>query len=58
MALDPQDVVYTPDWVARDMVEYFKPSGRILEPLSSMDMEEEIFCRKSMLSIILTSWIL
>jgi hypothetical protein len=32
MALDPQDVVYTPDWVARDMVEYFKPSGRILEP--------------------------
>lgn len=32
MALDPGDVVYTPDWVARDMVEYFKPSGRILEP--------------------------
>lgn len=26
------DVVYTPDWVARDMVEYFKPTGRILEP--------------------------
>ena len=32
MALDPQDVVYTPDWVAHDMVEYFKPSGSILEP--------------------------
>jgi len=32
IALDPGDVVYTPDWVARDMVEYFKPSGRILEP--------------------------
>lgn len=32
MALDPTDIVYTPDWVARDMVEYFKPSGRILEP--------------------------
>ena len=32
MALDPQDVVFTPDWVARDMVEFFKPSGRILEP--------------------------
>lgn len=32
IALDPCDVVYTPDWVARDMVEYFKPSGRILEP--------------------------
>jgi hypothetical protein len=32
IALDPRDVVYTPDWVARDMVEYFKPTGRILEP--------------------------
>ncbi len=32
IALDPGDVVYTPDWVARDMVEYFKPSGRILDP--------------------------
>jgi hypothetical protein len=32
IALDPQDVVYTPDWVARDMVEHFKPSGVILEP--------------------------
>ena len=30
--LDLGDVVYTPDWVARDMVEFFKPSGRILEP--------------------------
>lgn len=27
-----KDVVYTPDWVARDMVEYFKPSGKILDP--------------------------
>ena len=26
------DVVYTPDWCAADMVEYFNPSGRILEP--------------------------
>jgi hypothetical protein len=32
IALDPIDVVYTPDWVARDMVEFFQPSGRILEP--------------------------
>jgi hypothetical protein len=32
--LNPGDVVYTPDWVARDMVEYFKPTGRILEPCS------------------------
>lgn len=32
MALDPRDVVYTPDWVARDMVDYFKPTGKILEP--------------------------
>ena len=30
--LDPGDVVYTPDWVARDMVDFFKPTGRILEP--------------------------
>ena len=28
----PKDVVYTPDNVARDMVQFFKPSGRILEP--------------------------
>lgn len=26
------DVVYTPPWVARDMVEHFKPVGRILDP--------------------------
>jgi len=32
VALNPRDVVYTPDWVASDMVDYFKPSGRILEP--------------------------
>jgi hypothetical protein len=32
IALDKKDVVYTPDWVARDMVDFFKPSGRILEP--------------------------
>lgn len=30
--LDPGDIVYTPDWVAADMVAHFKPSGRILEP--------------------------
>jgi len=30
--LDQSDVVYTPDWVAKDMVDFFKPSGRILEP--------------------------
>lgn len=27
-----KDVVYTPDWCARDMVEHFKPNGRVLEP--------------------------
>jgi len=32
IALHPQDVVYTPDWVAADMVQFFQPSGRILEP--------------------------
>lgn len=30
--LDPGDIVFTPDWVAADMVDFFKPSGRILEP--------------------------
>ena len=34
IALSQADVVYTPDWVARDMVEFFKPTGRILEPAS------------------------
>jgi hypothetical protein len=37
MRLIPQtanqnDIVYTPDWVGRDMVEFFNPCGRILEP--------------------------
>lgn len=32
IALNPRDVVYTPDDVARDVVEFFKPTGRILEP--------------------------
>lgn len=26
------DVVYTPEWCARDMVEHFRPSGRVLDP--------------------------
>ena len=26
------DAVWTPDWCAKDMVGYFKPTGRILEP--------------------------
>ena len=30
--LTANDVVYTPDWAALDIVEWFKPSGRILEP--------------------------
>lgn len=34
VALDPIDVVYTPDWVARDMVEFFRPDGTILDPSS------------------------
>ena len=32
ISLNGADVVYTPDWVAKDMVDWFKPSGRILEP--------------------------
>lgn len=30
--LNPNDAVYTPEWCAYDMVEWFKPMGRILEP--------------------------
>lgn len=30
--LAPKDVVFTPEWAAQDIVEYFQPSGRILEP--------------------------
>jgi len=26
------DIVYTPRWVAEDMVNHFKPFGNILEP--------------------------
>ncbi len=32
IALNPRDVVYTPDDVARDVVAFFKPTGKILEP--------------------------
>lgn len=32
VALNPRDVIYTPDAIARDIVAYFKPTGRILEP--------------------------
>ncbi len=28
------DVVYTPDWCARDIIDHFKPQGKILEPCS------------------------
>lgn len=30
--LTPKDAVYTPDWCASDMVDWFKPHGRVLEP--------------------------
>jgi hypothetical protein len=30
--LDKGDVVYTPEWVVKDMISFFNPSGRILEP--------------------------
>ena len=32
ISLDVKDVVYTPNREAYDMINYFKPSGRILEP--------------------------
>ena len=30
--LNPNDAVFTPEWAAADIVQWFKPSGRILEP--------------------------
>jgi hypothetical protein len=32
LGANPNDVVYTPDWCAKDIVDWFKPSGSILEP--------------------------
>lgn len=32
ISLNPNDIVYTPDDVAHDIVNYFQPTGRILEP--------------------------
>jgi hypothetical protein len=29
---NPDDAVMTPEWAAKDIVDYFKPSGRILDP--------------------------
>ena len=34
MALNKKDIVFTPDFIAKDIVEYFKPSGKVLEPSS------------------------
>lgn len=31
-AATTSDVVYTPDWAARHMVEHFRPAGSVLEP--------------------------
>lgn len=28
----PRDVVYTPDWAAKEIIDRYKPSGRILDP--------------------------
>ncbi|HDZ40039.1 MAG TPA: hypothetical protein ENH62_17505 [Marinobacter sp.] len=30
--LNKKDIIYTPPWVAADMVNFFQPKGRILEP--------------------------
>lgn len=28
----PEDVVYTPDWCAKDMIDHFAPTGVVLDP--------------------------
>ncbi len=30
--LAPRDAIFTPDWCAKDMIDFFKPTGKILEP--------------------------
>lgn len=32
MALKPKDIIYTPDFMAKEIVEIFHPSGHVLEP--------------------------
>jgi len=32
LAVKPQDIVLTPDWVASDVVAHFRPAGRVLDP--------------------------
>ena len=34
MALRKKDIVYTPDYMAKEIVDLFKPQGKILEPCS------------------------
>lgn len=36
-ALSPTDVIYTADWVAKDMVSFFQPCGSVLEPCRGDD---------------------
>lgn len=38
IAIPTQDQVDTPDWVASDMVRWFNPTGKILEPCRGNDM--------------------
>lgn len=37
IALTSMDEVYTPDWAASDMVRWFRPTGKILEPCRGDD---------------------
>lgn len=32
VVLSQKDIVFTPDWVAADMVHHFRPTGRVLDP--------------------------
>lgn len=32
MDANPNDIVYTPDWVAKEIIEFYKPEGRCLDP--------------------------
>lgn len=35
--LVPSDYVLTPEWCAKDMIEYFSPSGQILDPCRGLN---------------------
>jgi hypothetical protein len=38
------DVVYTPEWVAQDMIAHFAPAGRLLDPCRGEGVFYDLLC--------------